>query len=136
MADANSKSGSNYVRYVNISTRSDMSDGRASATLETAPRVAPRAAASQLERFTGSNEPIKSRFTSAGRDVTEQQWRAVDEGKIWGLLASRRRPSPRFLCLAGAYLCRRYTSGNLNVSQLSFRAAEELLWAATETTDT
>lgn len=88
MADANSKSGSNYVRYVNIRTSSDMRDGRALATLETALCVAPRAAASQLERFTGSNEPIKSRFTSAARDVTEQQWRAVDEGEIWRRLAS------------------------------------------------
>lgn len=50
-------------------------------------------AASQLERFTGSNEPIKSRFTSAACDVTEQQWRAVAE-RLWRRLASRARQPP------------------------------------------
>ena len=76
--------------YVDISTVLDLSEGRAAATLKTAPCVAPRAAASQLQRFTGSNVPIKSRFTSAGRDVTEQQWRTLDEGKVWRRVASPR----------------------------------------------
>lgn len=139
MGDANSKSGSNYVRYVNISTPSDLRDGRDAATQETAPRVAPRAAASQLERFTGSNEPIKSRFTSAARDVTEQQWRALDEGKRWRRVAS----------LAAAFSQIFVFGGSLFVSPLHVtefecfpaviprgRGLEDLLWAATETTNT
>lgn len=84
-----------------------MSDGRGMATSSTASGLVPRAASSQLERPAGSNEPIKSRFTSASRDVTEQQWRAVDGGGEAGGVWHLRRAAfstARFLCL-GLLIC-------------------------------